>query len=118
MKFYFNGQLIDTANIVGYTVKGQPEVGKQFLLFGQEPDLYRGGFQIEEALQGKLSRFNWWNTVLSDKNIRVSCDFKLSSFHTKKDNLNQPTRNHNTILTGFILLPCIFKRNVFFLNFQ
>ena len=39
------------------------------LIFGQEPDKIRGGFQKGQSYLGHLSEFNIWNHTLSDKDI-------------------------------------------------
>ena len=39
------------------------------LIFGQEPDEMRGGFQKDEAYLGYLSEFNIWSHILSAKDI-------------------------------------------------
>ena len=45
------------------------EMSDSALLFGQEPDTIRGGFEKDEAYLGHMSEFNIWNRTLSDKDI-------------------------------------------------
>ena len=67
--FFFNGNFIGKIKIKEeYTVHGFPEF-ENFLLFGQEPDYFKGGFDKQQALQGKISRFNWWSYVLQENVI-------------------------------------------------
>ena len=39
------------------------------LLFGQEPDTIRGGFEKQQAYLGHLSEFNIWSRALRDSDI-------------------------------------------------
>ena len=72
--FYYNGELIgerkqqpDQSRIA---VQGAPEFTRQFLVFGQEPDLFRGGFNALQAFQGGIAEFNWWGRELDETVIR------------------------------------------------
>ena len=38
----------------------------QFVIFGQEPDTFKGGFDKAQVFQGKLSRFNLWSFILEE----------------------------------------------------
>ena len=65
--FYFNDHEPQKAIVsVKYQLYGAP---KQFLAFGQEPDKFKGGYDQYQLFQGKISRFNWWSTVLSENYI-------------------------------------------------
>lgn len=55
---YFNGNIASQA-IVNHTktpVPGAPKVKNQFLILGQEPDKFLGGFDKEQLLKGKISQ--------------------------------------------------------------
>lgn len=55
---YFNGNFASQA-IVNHTktpVPGAQKVKNQFLILGQEPDKFLGGFDKEQLLKGKISQ--------------------------------------------------------------
>lgn len=55
---YFNGNIASQA-IVNHTktpVPGAQKVKNQFLILGQEPDKFLGGFDKEQLLKGKISQ--------------------------------------------------------------
>ena len=58
--FYFNGLRIGEGFFIqpGTTKKGVPgfpDIKKQFLVLGQEPDLFKGGYDALQSFQGKIS---------------------------------------------------------------
>lgn len=78
--FFYNGKRISEAFINLNTsqrgVQGLPKYQEQFLVLGQEPDLFRGGYDALQSFQGKISRFNWWRLLLDDSSIErfAKCD--------------------------------------------
>lgn len=70
VNFYFNERIHQKAIFpIKYQVNGNPEYKNQFLVFGQEPDSFKGGYDQYQLLQGKISRFNWWSSVLKKSYI-------------------------------------------------
>ena len=70
LKFFFNGEIVGNSNLSKEIhIEGYPKNDKHFLIFGQEPDLFMGGFDQHQALQGKVSKFTWWSYVLSDLDV-------------------------------------------------
>ena len=72
-KFYFNGnkmqedQFESTAN--DWALYGSDKKLMTSLIFGQEPDSFRGEFDKEQAFLGSLSEFNIWNYTINDDEI-------------------------------------------------
>ena len=84
---FYNGNKIGTKKLGMKTsvnsFQGYPNQTKQFLVLGQEPDEFKGGFTRDQVFEGKISRFNWWNYTLEDIVIGdiASCtDNKLGNF--------------------------------------
>ena len=77
---YNNGQIVSQA-IVETTrtpIPGSPKHTKQFLILGQEPDKFLGGFDENQLLVGKLSRFNWWSKVLNSSTVDKMANCNLN----------------------------------------
>ena len=72
-KYYQDGAVfgIEQFNVTNDDValKASNEMNDYALIFGQEPDIMRGGFDKGEAYIGYLSEFNIWNYTLSDKEV-------------------------------------------------
>ena len=89
--FYFNDEIHHKAippkiqNVNGY-----PDYDNQFLVFGQEPDSFKGGYHKHQLLQGKISRFNWWSSVLEKNEIESFAKCKSN----EKGNIVEWTRDH------------------------
>lgn len=72
-KFYFNGikiqedQFESTAN--DWALYGSDKKLMTSLIFGQEPDSFRGDFDKEQAYLGSLAEFNIWNHTIKDDEI-------------------------------------------------
>lgn len=68
VQFFFNGGQHQSSMVPNkYFLQGYE---KQFLVFGQEPDAFKGGFDKYQLLQGKVSQFNWWNSILDEDYIK------------------------------------------------
>ena len=77
---YVDGE-IDSQGIVNHTqiqLPGYPKYEKQFLVIGQEPDEFKGGFYEKQLLQGKVSQFNWWSYLLNISMITSLADCEQS----------------------------------------
>ena len=72
-RMYYNGNLlgIDTVNNAHNEtlIKGADEVFDASLLFGQEPDSMRGGYDKTQTFFGDLAEFNLWSYILDDNQI-------------------------------------------------
>ena len=72
-KFYHNGDEIVSQKgsiaDIDLAIKGSPKMYQSSLLFGQEPDSIRDGFDSYQAFIGDLSEFNVWNYTLSGSKI-------------------------------------------------
>ena len=72
-RYYHDGAVfgIEQFNVTKEDValKASTEMSDHALIFGQEPDMIRGGFDKGEAYIGHLSEFNIWNHIFSDKDI-------------------------------------------------
>ena len=70
-KYYHDGIIfgIEYLNVTYYDVALRASNGSSALLFGQEPDKMRGGFQKGQAFIGYLTEFNVWSSTLSDTDI-------------------------------------------------
>ena len=57
------------------------------LIFGQEQDRIRGGFERGQAYIGHLSEFNIWNVTLSEKDIfdMATCQTNINIFQNKQN---------------------------------
>ena len=73
---------------------------KQFLIFGQEPDSFKGSFDRYQALQGKISQFNWWSSLLHASTINgfAKCN------QTEKGNIVSWDKKHFDINSQVIEL--------------
>lgn len=102
-KFYYNGKLLgivrikDTKNQT--IIKGVGEVFDAALIFGQEPDLLRGGYDKYQAFFGDLTELNVWDYTLDDIKIEKMANCKdLTKGNVvawEKTNL----KAHNVIVT-------------------
>ena len=70
-KYYHDGTVfgIEYFNVTYYDVALQESNDKSALIFGQEPDKMKGGFQKGQAFLGYLTEFNVWSSALSDTDI-------------------------------------------------
>ena len=72
-KFYHNGEVIGSKQVnyadIDMAIQGSSEMYGASLIFGQEPDLFRGGFDRSQSFIGHLSEFNVWNYTLSEPKI-------------------------------------------------
>ena len=94
--FFYNGNFIGKVKTPAkYRVKGFPQYTNQFLLFGQEPDKFKGSFDPYQVLQGKISRFNWWNYPVNDSQIY---SFAKERHHMKYAKLNSIRRARGGVL--------------------
>ena len=70
---FYNGKKIGTKKLDNVlstqSFQGYPEQNKQFLVLGQEPDEYMGGFNRDQTFEGKISQLNWWDYQLEDRLI-------------------------------------------------
>ena len=73
----FDGLLQPNENIINDSTT----IFDSALIFGQEPDEMRGGFDPFQAFMGDLADFNLWNSILSENEIREFAQCKYS----KKD---------------------------------
>ena len=88
-KYYHDGNVvgIEQLNVTSddLALKASNEMHEYALIFGQEQDIIRGGFEEAEAFLGRLSEFNIWNFTLSKSppilksNIEVSQTFSCWS---------------------------------------
>ena len=69
-QFYHNGRSlgVDRLNVTDTDVamKASNETYDAALIFGQEPDAMRGGFESDQVFIGQLMEFNIWNYLLDD----------------------------------------------------
>ena len=83
---FYNGKKVGTKALEKEnsikSFQGYPNQTKQFLVFGQEPDEFKGGFTKDSLFEGKMSRFNWWDHQLDDNLIGIKDQF--NSFSCKK----------------------------------
>ena len=72
-RFYYNGRLIGSDEKIPKNnqeiIKNSTGIYDSALIFGQEPDNIRGGFESFQAFIGDLAEFNIWNHTLSDEKI-------------------------------------------------
>ena len=72
-KYYHDGNVvgIEQLNVTSddLALKASNEMHEYALIFGQEQDIIRGGFEEAEAFLGRLSEFNIWNFTLSTTDI-------------------------------------------------
>ena len=72
-KFYHNGEVIGSKQVntedIDLAIQGSSEMYGASLIFGQEPDSFRGGFDRSQSFIGHLSEFNVWNYTLSETKI-------------------------------------------------
>ena len=79
-RLYHNGDLLhmEKLNVTDndWAIKGSNKIYDSDLIFGQEPDIMRGGFDKYQAYIGDLAEFNIWNYTLSESEIRemASCN--------------------------------------------
>ena len=104
-KFYHNGELL-SVNLLNVTdndwgIKGSDMMYDTALIFGQEPDTMRGGFDKSQAYLGELSEFNIWNYTLNKDDI-----MKMASCKSWPDgnliawNLTSVSYTHLTLPTN------------------
>ena len=72
-KYYHNGEIV-SIDILDVAINDLPlkpsqEMHDAALIFGQEPDVMRGGFNKGQAYLGELSELNIWNYTLNDSDI-------------------------------------------------
>ena len=72
-KFYHDGILlgIDKVNVTenDYAIHGSDRMLNTSLIFGQEPDSFRGGFDKAQSYIGEVAEFNIWNYGLNGRDI-------------------------------------------------
>ena len=72
-KFFYNGHLIGKRPALFHKnesiIKNSSEVYDSALIFGQEPDNMRGGFDPGQSFIGDLAEFNLWDYVLEESRI-------------------------------------------------
>ena len=70
------------------------------MVFGQEPDSFKGGYNTFQLLRGKISQFNWWSYALEETEIKdlSNClkigkgdivDWEKKSFNTHSIKINK-----------------------------
>ena len=73
INFYYNGNLMGAFDGLlqpnENIIKDSTTIFDSALIFGQEPDEMRGGFDPFQAFIGDLAEFHLWNYVLSEKEI-------------------------------------------------
>ena len=81
-KYYQDGVIfgVDQFNVTkdSLVLRASNDMNDYALIFGQEPDRIRGGFEKDQAYLGYLSEFNVWNYTLDEKDI-----FKMGSCNTQ-----------------------------------
>ena len=79
--FYYNGILIGRSKGLmkhnDTILKDSATIYDSSLIFGQEPDIIRGGFDPFQAFMGDLAEFNLWKSILSEIEIRdiANCNY-------------------------------------------
>ena len=80
-KMYQDGKQLDATEYFNITsedsaFKASNAMQEASLIFGQEPDIIRGGFDKKQAYLGDLSELNIWNYTLPDADIfdMASCN--------------------------------------------
>ena len=69
-KLYLNGKIQGSVKFdYGREIKGSNEVHDSSFSIGQEPDAFRGKYDVRQAFRGSISELNMWNYVLSEANI-------------------------------------------------
>ena len=72
-KFYHNGNLLSNHHVevldTDTALRGSNEMHDSALVFGQDPDDMRNGFDKNNAFIGNLSEFNIWNYTLKESEI-------------------------------------------------
>ena len=72
-KYYHDGTIFgtDRVNVTrdGLALRASSKMHDSALIFGQESDELRGGFEKGEAYIGHLSEFNIWNHTLNEEDI-------------------------------------------------
>ena len=82
-KYYHDGVVfgVERFNVSNGNValRASSEMNDYALIFGQDPDRMRGGFEKEQAFLGHLSELNIWNLTLSDLDIleMASCKTQM-----------------------------------------
>ena len=82
-KYYHDGTVFSTEqfNVTkdDVALKGSTGMSDYALIFGQEQDRIRGGFERGQAYIGHLSEFNIWNKTLSENDIlsMASCQTQI-----------------------------------------
>ena len=63
-------------DIIYYTLY---RAGSQLIIYlrnynkkGQEPDIIRGGYEIDQTYQGNITELNMWDKVLNETTIKVA----------------------------------------------
>ena len=77
-RMHVNAQVVSQGFVNHTKIKfpGYPKYKKQFLVIGQFPRIYKGGFDNKKSLKGKISQFNWWSRVLNDSIIENMAECK------------------------------------------
>lgn len=72
-KFYYNGKLLGIYNVMGMEnqtiINSAGEMFDVALIFGQEPDSMRGGYDKFQAFIGDLTELNIWNHIVGDEKL-------------------------------------------------
>lgn len=67
VNFFFNTAVHEKKiSPVRFQVFGSNVYKNAFLVFGQDPDRHKSRYDIYQLLAGKISRFNWWDSVLRE----------------------------------------------------
>ena len=108
-RFYLNGNMfledeIDTTEN-DWAFSGSDQMLITSLIFGQEPDSFRGGFDRQQAYLGSLAEFNVWNYTLKDDDIiqiakcRSTSQGNIASWKESIWNLNAISKRNDVELS-------------------
>ena len=79
-KFYYNGNLLGIHTLKVHknqtVIKGNSNTLDAAFIFGQEPDLMRGGYDKFQAFIGDLTELNIWSYLVGDNKIREMAQCK------------------------------------------
>ena len=110
-QFYHDGDLIGSKQInikdIDLAMKGSSTMHEASLIFGQEPDSIRGGFDQYQAFLGDLSEFNIWNYTLTKTEIysMSTCESfmkgNILSWDLTNLIISKKLDIHNVVMTEF-----------------
>jgi len=100
---YLNGTKKDETTLSA----GKTLIGKGVIVIGQDQDSYKGGYDPDQTFQGKLTKMNMWNKVLSADEIKAMQNSSVCA--SENGNIVQWSDLPEKSVFGQVKMVCVSK---------